>query len=158
MVYTEVRSVNGKKYYYRVISIRNRDKISKKRVYLGYGLSNLELSKKEEEADKQLLSKKIKTNKELERIKPKIIEILKRNKIKRAGIFGSYSQGKQKKKSDIDILIEPTKGMGLGFVGIKLELEDELGRKIDLITYKGIHPLIKKDVLKEEVRIIWTEN
>ena len=51
-------------------------------------------------------------------------------------------------------MIEPAKGMGLEFVGIKLELENELKRKIDLVTYKGIHPLIKKKVLKEEIRII----
>jgi len=44
--------------------------------------------------------------------------------------------------------------MGLEFIGIKLELEDKLGRKIDLVTYKGIHPLLKKQILKEEVKII----
>ena len=44
--------------------------------------------------------------------------------------------------------------MGLEFVGVKLELEYKLGRKVNLITYKGIHPLTKKEILKEEIRII----
>lgn len=37
-------------------------------------------------------------NPELSRLKPKIVSILKKNKIKKAGIFGSYARGEQKKK------------------------------------------------------------
>ena len=119
MVFTEVRNINGKKYYYRVISIRKGNKISKKRVYLGYDLLSSELSKKEEIADEMLLSKKIKKkNKEIEKIKPKIVDILKKNKVNRAGIFGSYSRGEQKKNSDIDIAVNiEDKNMSLlGFI------------------------------------------
>ena len=154
MTFTEVRNINGKRYYYRVISVRKGKKVSKKRVYLGTGLSSSKIKKKEKEADKKLsIRKKIKKSM-VEELKPKIIKILKKNKIKKAGIFGSYVRGEQRKNSDIDILIEPPKGMGLEFVGVKLELEDELGRKVDLVTYKGVHPLIKRKILKEEVRII----
>lgn len=44
--------------------------------------------------------------------------------------------------------------MGLGFVGMKLELEEKLGKKVDLLTYKSIHPYLKKYILDGEVRII----
>ena len=99
----------------------------------------------------------MKTNKNIEAIKKKIIPILKKNKVVRAGIFGSYARGEQKKNSDIDVLIQPPKGIGLGFVGIKLELEDELGRKVDLLTYKSLHPLLKKNILQEEIKVILKE-
>ena len=156
MVYTEIQRKNNKKYFYRVVSIRKGAKVSKKRKYLGANLSLKNLTKKEKEADNGFKVKNEDINKiAIEKIKQKIIKILKKNKIKKAGIFGSYIKGRQKKNSDIDILIEPAKGMGLGFVGVKLELEDKLGRKVDLVTYKGIHPLIKRNILKEEVRIIW---
>ena len=155
MVYTEIQKRNKKTYFYRVISVRKGVKVSKRRRYLGANLSLKNLNKKEEEADNEFRVKNENINKSaIEKIKPRIIKVLKKNKIKKAGIFGSYARGKQKKNSDIDILIEPAKGMGLEFVGIKLELENELKRKIDLVTYKGIHPLIKKKVLKEEIRII----
>ena len=157
MAFTEVRNINGKKYYYRVISIRKGDKISKKRIYLGYDLLSSELSKKEKVADEKLLSKKIKkTNKEIEKIKPKIVDILKKNSVNRAGIFGSYSRGEQKKDSDIDIVVNiKDKNMSLlGFIGLKLKLEDVLGKKVDLVEYSVIKPLIKNSILKEEVRII----
>jgi len=153
MAYTEIKERNGKKYYYRARSMRNGKKFKKKRIYLGKDLPNQVLSQKEEEADKKLnLEKK---SKSLDKLIPKIRNILKKNKIKKAGIFGSYAHGEEKKGSDIDIIIKPTKEMSLlGFVGVKLELEDRLGRKIDLVSYKAIHPLLKKKILNGEVRII----
>jgi len=91
---------------------------------------------------------------ELNEIKSKIKKVLKRHGVVRAGIFGSYARGEQKKNSDIDILIQPPKGIGFGFVGIQFELEDRLKRKVDLLSYRAIHPLLKKRILKEEIRII----
>ncbi len=157
MTYTEIKERNKKKYYYRVLSIRKGDKVSKKRKYLGLNLSKKELFKKEREADKNLVSARKKpTDKELERIKSKIRNVLKKNKVKRAGIFGSYARGEQKKNSDIDILVEINdKDMSLlGFVGIKIELEDNLGKKVDLVEYSEIKSQIKERVLKEQVKII----
>ena len=55
MVYTEVKKKNGKKYYYRVVSIRKGDKVNKKRVYIGANLKGGNLLKKEGEADKELM-------------------------------------------------------------------------------------------------------
>lgn len=95
-----------------------------------------------------------KKNKDIRRIQKKIIPILKKNNVVRAGIFGSYARGKATKKSDIDILIQPPKGIGFGFAGIELELEKELKKKVDLLTYNSIHPLLKERILKEEVRIL----
>ncbi len=91
---------------------------------------------------------------ELHIIKPAIVKVLKAYGIKKAGIFGSYAQGKQRKKSDIDIIIQPTKGMGYDFFGLALELEEKLGRKVDLVSYNGLSPFLKKQILESEVRII----
>lgn len=153
MVYTEIKERNGKKYFYRVISIRKGKKVSKKRKYLGLNLPKNKLFLKEQEADKNLIINK-KRNLFLDKIKPKIIKILKKNKIKKAGIFGSYARGEQKKNSDIDILIEPPKGMGFGFAGLQIELSEKLNKKVDLVTYKGISPYLKDRILKQEIRII----
>ncbi|MBI3050838.1 nucleotidyltransferase family protein [Candidatus Woesearchaeota archaeon] len=83
-----------------------------------------------------------------------IVFILKKNGVTKASVFGSYARGDATKNSDVDILIEPPKGIGLGFVGIKLELEKKIGRKVDLLTYNSIHPYLKKYILADEVRII----
>ena len=157
MVYTETRKINGKKYYYRVISVRKGNKVSKKRLYLGNELSNQELLRKEKEADEKLLSKrKTAANKEIEKVKSKIVGILKKNKVKRAGIFGSYSRGEQKKNSDIDIVvdIEDESMSLLGFIALIRLLEEALKRKVDLVEYSSIKRRLKERILKEEVRII----
>ncbi len=152
MTYTELKEKNGKRYYYRARSVRVGNKFKKERIYLGVNLSGRKLTEKENQADKILLKDRV--NKGLEEIKPKIIGILKKNKIKRAGIFGSFARGEQKKNSDIDILILPAKNIGFGFAGIELELEKKLKRKVDLVSYNGISPYLKDYILNQEVRIL----
>ncbi|MCK4730476.1 MAG: nucleotidyltransferase domain-containing protein, partial [Candidatus Aenigmarchaeota archaeon] len=65
---------------------------------------------------------------QLKQLKPKIVKILTKNHVVRAGIFGSYARGEQKKNSDIDILIEvKAKKFSLfDLAGIELELEKTL--------------------------------
>ena len=155
MVYTEIKIRNGKRYYYRVMSIRRGSNVSKKREYLGVDLLKNELLSKEEKADEKFnLIIKNRKREIINRIKPKIIKILKKNKIRRAGIFGSYARGEARKNSDVDIVVQPPRGIGFEFVGIQLELEDMLRKKVHLVTYKYIHPRLKKQILKDEVRII----
>ncbi len=54
MVHNEIQEKNGRKYYYRVKSVRIGKKVRKERVYLGVNLTKEELEKKEKEADKRL--------------------------------------------------------------------------------------------------------
>lgn len=155
MVFTEIKTRNKKKYYYRVLSVRKEGKVTKKRKYLGVNLSKKEVQKKATEADKKLNLQKNKETKDLKKIKTKIIKILKQDNIKKAGIFGSYAEGKQKKNSDIDILIQPTKDMSLlDLSGLKIKLRIALGKKVDLVSYNYIHPYLKRKILESEVKII----
>lgn len=88
-------------------------------------------------------------------IKKKILPILKRQGVIRAAVFGSFARGEETKNSDIDFLMEIAKNKTfLDLVGLKLEMEDELGRKVDIVEYGSIHPLIKEDVLKEQKKIL----
>lgn len=156
MVYTEIKQRNEKKYFYRVLSIRDKDKISKKRVYLGVDLSKQEQEKRETESDKKIYAiKRKRKDNEFENLKKKIIKILKENKIKKAGIFGSYARGEQRKNSDIDIIIEPNDNiLGFAFFGLQDNLSKRINKKVDLITYNSINPLIKERILNQEVKII----
>lgn len=99
-------------------------------------------------------NKKLETR--LEKLKKAIVPILKRNNIVKAGVFGSFARGDYKKNSDIDILVRiKNKNMSLlGFIHLKHEIEDVLGRKVDLVEYAAIKPLIKDRILAEEIRIL----
>lgn len=91
----------------------------------------------------------------IEEIKKKILPILKKYGIKKSGVFGSIVRGEAREDSDIDILVEIEGRMSLlDFAGLKLELEEALGRKVDLGEYSVIKPIIKEQILSEEVPIL----
>lgn len=92
---------------------------------------------------------------ELEEIKKKLIPILKRNKITKAGIFGSYARGEQNKDSDVDLLIEVDDKVGLvEFIELKMALQELLMKKVDLVEYGTIRPEIRENIIKEEISIL----
>ena len=92
----------------------------------------------------------------IDEIKKKIIPVLRQYGIKKAGIFGFAVTGETREDSDIDILVDIERDdiSLLDFVGIKLELEEALERKVDLVEYSTIKPLIRERILNEEVSIL----
>ena len=91
----------------------------------------------------------------LEEIKSRIIPVLKRHDVKKASIFGSYARGEEKENSDIDILVEFNGEKSfLDLSGLKIELEETLNRKVDILTYNSLHPLLKKRILEEQKVIL----
>jgi len=95
----------------------------------------------------------MKTN--LDVIKEKAVPILKEAGVTHSSLFGSYVRGEQTDNSDIDILVEVPKGTGLfAFSRLKHKLEDALNKKVDLVTYRAIHPSLKESILKEQLPIL----
>ncbi len=91
----------------------------------------------------------------VEEIKNRILPILKKYGVTRAGVFGSVVREEATEDSDIDILVEIEGKMSLfDFAGLKLELEEALGRKVDLGEYSTIKPIIREQILSEEVAIL----
>jgi len=91
----------------------------------------------------------------IEEIKTKIIRILQKHDVKKAALFGSVARGEATKGSDIDLLVEfKGKKSLLDLVGLKLELEEKLEQKVDILTYKSIHPLLRSRILAEKKVIL----
>ena len=92
---------------------------------------------------------------ELEEIKEKITPLLRSYGVKRAAFFGSFVRGEERKDSDIDILVEfeGEKSL-LDLAGLKIELEELLERKVDVLTYDSNHPLLKDKILEEQKVIL----
>ena len=83
-------------------------------------------------------------------------ELKEKYGVKEIGIFGSYIRGKQKKNSDVDILVEfyPNANMDLiTFVEMEEYLSDLLGIKVDLVMKSALKPRIGKHILKEVLYI-----
>jgi hypothetical protein len=66
--------------------------------------------------------------------------------VKKIGLFGSYAKGKQTEKSDIDIIAEFERPIGLKFMEFTEYLEKILGRKTDVLTPEGVKSIIIKRI------------
>ena len=84
----------------------------------------------------------------------KILPILKKQGVTKAAIFGSHATGEAKKRSDVDLLVEFAGRKSLfDLVGLKLDLEEVLKKKVDVLTYRSIHPLLRDIILNEQIII-----
>ena len=99
----------------------------------------------------------MKNKDELEKLKLKIIQILKKRGIKKAGIFGSFARGEQTKKSDIDILVTFDHSIHhsyFDFINIKDDFQNTLGREVDLVEKESLrNPFRKAMILSSAMRI-----
>lgn len=93
---------------------------------------------------------------EIADIKKKISPILRRHQIKKAAVFGSYARGEQKKRSDIDILIEYKYDNKSYFdlMNLQNELEKKLKKSVDIITYRSIYHRLRERILKDQKIIL----
>lgn len=81
-------------------------------------------------------------------------ELEERFKVKEIGIFGSYVRDEQKKRSDVDILVEFKEPVGLfEFLDLEEYLQRLIGRRVDLVSKKALKPRIGEYILKEVVYI-----
>lgn len=81
--------------------------------------------------------------------------ILKKYKVNKVGIFGSYVSGKPRKKSDVDLLVEFDEVIDLfDFVHLTDEINQILKAKVDLATPDAVKPSIRPKIMKE---VEWIE-
>jgi len=92
-----------------------------------------------------------------ERNESRLFVACKENDITFLGVFGSYSRGEQKEKSDLDILVKfSTRKSLLDLVRIERRLSEILGVKVDLVTEGSVSPYII-DEIKKELKVIYDE-
>lgn len=85
---------------------------------------------------------------------PIITRILSDYGVKEAAIFGSVARGEAKAGSDLDLLVTIPAGMGyLKYGGMKIELEEKLGVKVDLAEKNHIKPLLKPYIMQDLIHL-----
>ena len=69
-------------------------------------------------------------------------------------IFGSFARGTADDRSDVDFLVDLAPGRSLfDLGGLLYELQELLGRNVDVVTPAGLRPRIKERVIKEAVEL-----
>jgi uncharacterized protein len=75
---------------------------------------------------------------------------LDRHAVKSLAVFGSVARGEATETSDLDVLVEFSKPVGLfEFIRLKKFLEDLTGCKVDLVTQDALHPVMRETILNE---------
>jgi len=78
--------------------------------------------------------------------------LMDRYGIRVVGVFGSYTRGTQKRKSDIDLLAEVERPISLlELVGAEIYLSEVLARKVDLVAKDDLREELKGRILSEAV-------
>ena len=81
-----------------------------------------------------------------------ILAIAARHGVRRVRVFGSFARGDASADSDIDFLIEAGPRTPPWFPGgLLVDLEEELGRRVDIAEESTLHPLIRDRVLHEAI-------
>ena len=81
-------------------------------------------------------------------------ELRLRYHVRKIGIFGSWSTGRQTDRSDLDLIVEFEQPIGMmAFVHLRALIAERLGIPVDLVTPDGLHPLIRNDVMKSVVYV-----
>ena len=88
--------------------------------------------------------------------KEQVIELLREQSaylasefgIRKIGLFGSFAKGQPSDKSDIDIVVEFERPIGLRFIDLVEYLEKLFGRKVDVLTPAGVQGIRRKTVVE----------
>ncbi len=85
----------------------------------------------------------------------KIADYFTTQPVLKAWIFGSFSRGEQKDKSDVDILValDYDQPIGLTFFGMYEDLKEMLGRNVDLVSDRSLASFARKSVDHDKILI-----
>ncbi len=86
----------------------------------------------------------------LENLATDIKTIARRHGAENLRVFGSFAKGAQTASSDLDLLVDFEPGRDLlDLVGLKQDLEERLGLRVDVVTEQGMSPYLRSRILEE---------
>lgn len=83
-------------------------------------------------------------------IRPVVLRIAGRYGVHNVRIFGSFARGEQRIRSDVDLLVDLPNEMSLwDLSGLKIDLEEALKRKVDVVPSDSIKPALRQYILAD---------
>ena len=81
-----------------------------------------------------------------------ILSIAAKHGVSNVRVFGSVARGEDRPDSDVDLLVDVETTTSSWFpAGLILDLEQILGREVEIVTEKGLNPHLREHVLREAV-------
>ncbi len=86
----------------------------------------------------------------IQQYKSDILDLAAKHGAKEIRVFGSFVHGTSTSASDLDLLVnlEPGRDL-LDVIALKQELEARIGRKVDIVTEKGLSPYLRQEILSQ---------
>jgi predicted nucleotidyltransferase len=88
---------------------------------------------------------------------PSLEEVCRRYEVRQLSLFGSAARGELRRESDVDIMVEFESGARVGIVrfeSLAEELASLAGRRVDLVTRRGLKPWVRSEVLRD-ARVVY---
>lgn len=88
----------------------------------------------------------------IQELKEIIDPIAEKYQLEKVSLFGSFARGDYKKESDIDLCVEPGNIKGFfALCGFYTEIEEAIGRKVDVVTTGSLSDTFLEKIKKEEI-------
>lgn len=81
-------------------------------------------------------------------------QTIKRYGVKSLALFGSAARNRLRKNSDIDVFVQFETPTWANYIGLKLYLQDLLGRNVDVVTPKALKPAVRSSVEKDLLYVV----
>jgi len=86
----------------------------------------------------------------IEHHREELLAIAEHHYVTDVRIFGSMARGDANEKSDVDLLVRPLQGTSLlDLGGLVMDAQELLGRRVDVVSERSLHPAIREQVLRE---------
>lgn len=83
-----------------------------------------------------------------------IVRIAAKHGVRDVRVFGSVARGEAGPESDVDFLVDAGPTTSPWFPGgLIVDLEALLGRRVEVVTERGLHPLLRESILREAVPV-----
>ena len=90
------------------------------------------------------------SNVSIDNISRQITPILAKHQVGFVGVFGSFARGEANEASDVDLLVRFNEPKSLlDVIGLEQELSEILGRQVEVVTERALHPYLKTQVMRD---------
>ena len=90
----------------------------------------------------------------LKRHRPEVLRLAAKYGATDVRVFGSVARGEADESSDIDFLVRMSPGRSVFDIGgLLMDLQDLLGRRVDVVTERGLRPRMRERVLREAIPV-----
>lgn len=86
----------------------------------------------------------------IEKNRSAILDIATKYRVTDVRVFGSMARGDATAMSDVDLLVRPLPGASLlDLGGLLMDVQDLLGRRVEVVSERALHPAMRERILKE---------